>query len=102
MPTKLSTTIKNVILLENKTNADLINGFFNYLKSNSTLETYQNQNLKALINFAKFLGPNIDFYHISTKEEITRFLDTKIKSREEDPDQKWMWTWNDYLQRLKY
>jgi hypothetical protein len=33
---------------------------------------------------------------------ITNFLDTKIKSFEEDPDKKCIVTWNDYLGRIKY
>jgi hypothetical protein len=33
---------------------------------------------------------------------ILSFLDSKIKSKEDDPDGKWMRTWNDYLQRIKY
>ena len=102
MPVKLSTTIKNIQLLENPTNIELIHGFYKYLKSNNTSESYQNQNIKALINFAKFLGPNRDFYQISKKEEILEYLNTKIKSKEDDPDGKWMRTWNDYLQRIKY
>jgi hypothetical protein len=52
--------------------------------------------------FAKFLGPNVTFYDIQRKEEIIAFLDTKIKSIEEDPDRKWITTWNDYLNDIKY
>jgi hypothetical protein len=55
-----------------------------------------------LINFAKFLGSSTDFYHLSKKEDILAFLNTKIKSKEIDPDGKWIRTWNDYLQRIKY
>ena len=102
MPVKLSTTIKNVELLENTMNAELILGFYKYLKSNNTSESYQNQNIKALINFAKFLGSERDFSEYLKKDEIMAFLDTKIKSKEIDPDKKWMRTWNDYLQRIKY
>jgi integrase len=51
---------------------------------------------------AKFFGKNLDFIQISKKEEILSFLDSKIKSKEDDPDGKWMRTWNDYLQRIKY
>jgi integrase/recombinase XerD len=85
MPVKLSTTIKNIKLLENPVNIELIQGFYDYLKSNNASERYQNQNIKALINFAKFLGPHKDFYQISKKEEILAYLNTKIKSKEEDP-----------------
>ena len=45
MPVKLSTTIKNIKLLENPTNAELIFGFSKYLRSNNTSESYQNQNI---------------------------------------------------------
>jgi hypothetical protein len=55
-----------------------------------------------LINFAKFLGPDRGFYDISKEETILAFLNTKIKSKEIDPDAKWMRTWNDHLQRIKY
>ncbi len=102
MPVKLSTTIKNLESLENPINSELIFEFYNYLKSNNTSESYQNQNIKALINFAKFLGPTRDFQQLTKKEDILIFLNTKIKSKETDPDGKWMRTWNDYLQRIKY
>ena len=102
MPVKLSTTLKNIELLENAINSKLIFEFFTYLQSNNTSESYQNQNIKALINFAKFLGPDRNFYQISKKEDILSFLNTKIKSKEIDPDGKWIRTWNDYLQRIKY
>ena len=29
-------------------------------------------------------------------------MDTKIKSIQEDPDKKWITTWNDYLSDIKY
>jgi len=102
MPVKLSTTIKNIDLLDNSINSKLIFEFYNYLQSNNTSESYQNQNIKALINFAKFLGDDRNFYQLSKKEDILAFLNTKIKSKEIDPDGKWIRTWNDYLQRIKY
>ena len=102
IPVKLETTLNNIQLLENQNNAKLIYEFYLYLRSVNTSESYQNQNLKALINMAKFFGKNLDFIQISKREEILSFLDTKIKNKEEDPDGKWMRTWNDYLQRIKY
>lgn len=101
MPVKLETTIKNIQLLANQNNAKLIREFYLYLKSNNTSESYQNQNIKALINMAKFFS-EVDFATISKKELILSYLDTKIKSKEDDPDGRWMRTWNDYLQRIKY
>ena len=102
IPVKLETTLHNIDLLDNSNNAKLIHEFYLYLRSVNTSESYQNQNIKALINMAKFLGKNLDFIQISKKEEILSFLNTKIKNKEEDPDGKWMRTWNDYLQRIKY
>ena len=36
-----------------------------------------------------------------TREDILEFLDSRKKSMEQDPDQKWIVTWNNYLGRLK-
>jgi len=102
MPVKLETSIKNIQSLDNPNNAKLIHDFYLYLRFVNTSESYQNQNIKALINMAKYFGNNLEFIQISKKEVILSFLDSKIKSKEEDPDGKWMRTWNDYLQRIKY
>jgi hypothetical protein len=37
-----------------------------------------------------------------TREQIIKFLDTKIKTIEEDPDARWITTWNHYLSHIKY
>jgi hypothetical protein len=74
------------------------------MKSNGTSEIYQKNNLKAVINFAKWLNeaqPGAIFSDICNKEVILRFLGSKIKPLETDPEQKWMRTWNDYLLRIK-
>jgi hypothetical protein len=36
-----------------------------------------------------------------SREQILCYLDTKIKSTEQDPEEKWITTWNDYLNRIK-
>ena len=102
MPTKLTTTINKIALLQNSTNSALINEFHQYMKSNGASERHQNNNLKAVIAFANFLGTDTTFLDIQAKEQITTFLDTKIKNVEEDPDKKWITTWNDYLHRIKH
>ena len=55
-----------------------------------------------MIAYAKFLGPEISFYDIQKKEQIISFLDTKIKSTEQDPDKKRIITWNHNLHRIKH
>ena len=67
-----------------------------------TSENYQNGLLKVLIRYAEFLGESMVFYQIQNKEQVLDFLDSKRKEEGEDPDKKWITTWNDYLWRLKY
>jgi len=102
MPMKLSTTINTITSIPNSTNAELLSEFHQYMKANGTSESYQNGNLKIMIYFAKFLGPSVDLSSINKKEHILAFLDTKIKDSVADPDKRWIRTWNDYLQRIKY
>ncbi len=102
MPSKLTTTINKISLLPSPTNSALINEFYQYMKSNGTSERHHNNNLKAIIAFANFLGTDTTFLDIQLKEQIISFLDTKIKNVEEDPDKKWITTWNDYLHRIKH
>ena len=35
------------------------------------------------------------------KRQVIAFLNTKLRNKEEDPDERWTTTWNDYLWRLK-
>ena len=51
--------------------------------------------------FANYLGAHVSFYNIEQKEQILAFLDTKKKSVEQDPDQRWITTWNHNLTRIK-
>jgi hypothetical protein len=66
--------------------------FYHYMKGSDVSENHQNNYLKVVIAFANFLGTSTTFYDIKNKEQVTAFLDTKIKSREEDPDKKWITT----------
>ncbi len=57
MPTRLSTTIRNITtLIPNSSNSKLASEFSEYMKTNYKSEKYQNNNLKAVISFARFLG----------------------------------------------
>ena len=67
------------------------------MKRIGTSEKYQNNNLKALIAYSKSLEPTISFYEIKDKSQIISFLDTKIKNSEDDPDKRWITTWNDSI-----
>ena len=86
MPATLSCTISKITTIPNKVNADIISEYHQYMHDNGASERHQNNALKAVIGYAKFLGENMTFYDINSKEQITAYLDTKIKSVEEDPD----------------
>jgi hypothetical protein len=72
------------------------------MKNNGASERHQNNNLKVMIAYAKFLGTDVSFYNIQKKEPIIAFLDTKIKNKEVDPDKKWITTWNHNLHRRMF
>jgi integrase/recombinase XerD len=102
LPATLSCTLSKITNMSNKVNANIICEYHQYMRDNGASERHQNNALKAVIGYAKFLGENTTFYDINAKEQITAYLDTKIKSVEEDPDKKWITTWNDKLHRIKY
>ena len=102
MPTKLTTTIKKIDLISNRRNSELISKFHEFMKSNGASERHQNNNLKAVIAFGNFLGEKVDFSEINTSDEVVSFLNTKAKTQEDDPEKKWITTWNDYLHRIKH
>ena len=56
--------------------------------SNGSSEHHQNNNLKVVIAFSIFIGKDISFYDINKREQILEFLDTKVKSYDEDPDKR--------------
>ena len=103
MTVRLSTTVRNIEMnVSNEENVEIILQFFEFMKNIGTSERYQNNNLKAIIAYSKFLEPSITLDKIKGKSQITSFLDTKIKAIEQDPDKRWITTWNDYLGRIKY
>jgi integrase len=103
MTARLATTVSNIEkAVSNEENVQSILQFFEFMKKNGTSESYQNNNLKAIIAYCNFLGPSVSFQQIKIKNQITSFLDTKIKTIEEDPDKRWITTWNDYLGRIKF
>ena len=69
--------------------------------ANNTSERHQNNNLKVIIVFSNILGSRISFHDIIKPKVIMNFLDTKRKSIKQDPDSKWIITWNHYLIRIK-
>jgi hypothetical protein len=94
MPAKLSTTISKISSVPNPTSCTIIHEFSEYMKENGASEHHQNNNLKAIIIFASFLGSHTTFYGIQKKDQIAAFLDTKINK---DNENKWITTWLNHL-----
>ena len=101
MPQKLQTVLKHVQEISNDVNRHLIKDYHSYLIARDTGTNYQKDNVKLIYMFAKFLEESKTFHDVKDSETIVVFLDTRRKSKEDDPDQKWITTWNDYLWRLK-
>ncbi len=103
MPVRLDTLVDNIEKsITNPINAKLIREFYQFMKTNETSESYQKNNLKVIINFAKYQTTDISLYDIDKKDQILEFLDSKIKNINDDPDKRWITTWNDYVGRIKF
>jgi hypothetical protein len=83
------------------------------MRSSGTSDKYQNNNLKTVIAFGKFLEPSVFYQSITKRDQVVSFLDTKIKNIQTDPDKRWwITTLNDwaalqlsisnYIYRLQY
>ena len=68
---------------------------------NGASERHQNNNLKSIMSFTQFMNSK-SLAQIDNKDDISTFLQSKIKDKDLDPDQKWITTYNDYLHRLKH
>ena len=101
MPAKLSTTIGKITTIPNPINSILVTEFHKYMQTSGASERHQNNSLKIIIAYAFSIGKDVTLYNINRKEQIYSFLDTKIKNHEEDPDKRWITTWNYYLVHLK-
>lgn len=100
MPIRLDTVLRKIEQISNEVNSDLLKDFYQHMKDNGTSQNYQKGNLKAMIHFAEHIGATTSLYDVDHRQ-VVRFLDTKRKIEQIDPDKKWITNWNDYLWRLK-
>jgi hypothetical protein len=90
MPVKLTTTVNKIVSIPNWINSTLLlSEFYQYRKSNGAAERHQNNNLKAVITFANFQDTDTTFLDVELKEQITSFLDTKIKNEDHGKKNGW-------------
>ena len=101
LPSSLANVIKRIESLFNEENRQLIYAFVDFMKSIDISEKYQKDNLFVVILFATYIGSK-QLSDVNRRQDIIEFLDTRKKDVTIDPEQKWIRTWNDYLQRIKY
>jgi len=71
------------------------------MNNNNSSERHIINNLKVIINFEEFFKSQKLLKDID-RQEITSFLNSKIKSPEIDQEKKWITTWNHYYNHLKF
>ena len=102
MPSSLATVKGWIQSIPNEGNRKILHEFVAFMETTDTSENYRRGNLIVVIFFARFLGSR-NFSEVNGKDDaIIEFLDTKKKDATNDPDKRWIRTWNDYLQRIKY
>ena len=101
MPVTLLTTVNNISKkISNTKNAGIINSYYQFLKESGNSDSYVRDCLKCMSSYSIYLDEK-DIEEVKNKETIIKYLKSKEKSIEEDPDRKWITTWNDYLGRIK-
>lgn len=101
MPSSLATVKGWIKSIPNEENRQLVHKFVTFMDTTDTSENYRRGNLIVTIFFAKHLERR-SLFKVNEKSDIIDFLDTKKKDTAVDPDKKWIRTWNDYFQRIKY
>jgi integrase/recombinase XerD len=102
---RLENVLQQIEVVENNLNKNLIQEFSKYLISKDTSANYQRNCIKIILMFADFLQSRkeeeTNLSQVNSINDIIAFLDTRRKTKDEDPEQKWITTWNDYLWRIK-
>ena len=103
---RLENVLQQIETIEDKLNKTLIQEFSKYLISKDSSASYQRNCIKIILMFAAFLQSRkeeekTNLSQVTSIDDIITFLDTRRKTKNEDPEQKWITTWNDYLWRIK-
>jgi hypothetical protein len=100
---RLDNVLQQIDYVENKVIKDVIKEFSKYLILKDASANYQRNCVKIMLMFADFIKEQkgLNLTQINSSNDILLFLDSRKRSREQDPDQKWITTWNDYLWRIK-
>ena len=103
MTQSLQTTLEKISGINNKTNQKILTDFDNYMIKSDKSDRTRRNNLKYMINYVEWLAKsNKCIIDVKEENDILDFLKTKMKREDDDPDGKWITTYNDYLLRLKH
>lgn len=105
MPERLATVQAKVSLeVPNKANAKLLKEYDAFMDNNRLSESRRKNNLKTMTYYGTWLAknhPNLTFAKVNSREKhILPFLNRFRKAPEDDPEELWVTTWNDYKSRL--
>lgn len=98
MAQTLQTTLNKINYVTNKTNHKILLDFDAYMHRTDKSDRTRINNLKGMLNFVNWLN-NTSLKDIKSENTILDFLVTKIKK--DDPEQKWITTYNSYVIILK-
>jgi hypothetical protein len=91
----VSNLLSRIEKVQNTDNKQVMQEYHKFLIDTDKSEHSQRNTMKLVLLFSDFLQSknNINtssFLQVKDKETILEFLDSKKKSKEEDPDQKWL------------
>jgi hypothetical protein len=102
MPTKLSSTVVSRISeVPNPASVQIVHEFYQYMNENGSSEKHMTNELQVVLYLTGFLGMKTSLLDAS-RQNIVEFLDSKQKDASQDPDKRWITTWNNYLSTIKH
>src|SRR5688500_15067996 len=103
MTQSLMKTLEKASNIENTTNRKILLDFDNYMIKSDKADRTRRNNLKYMLNYVEWLAKfNRSINDVKEEKDILNFLKTKMKGEDDDPDGRWITTYNDYLVRLKH
>jgi integrase/recombinase XerD len=101
MPPKLWIVVPRISEVPNPVSAQIVCEFYQYMRESGSSEKHITNELQVVLYFTGFLGMKTSLLDAS-QQNIIEFLDSKQKDASQDPDKRWVTTWNDYLSTIKH
>jgi hypothetical protein len=75
MPFTLQTLTKKIEHVANPVNRSVVNQFYDYMTERDLSKNHKINNLKVVMSYADYLGPQTTFHNINKKEQIILLSD---------------------------